>query len=71
MDVIRSDGVPVAELKKNSKIFYELLSIDDLLKVAKSKKQELIFKDDQKMFFTTTDKELYFAFFKQKKEAVN
>ena len=70
MEVIRSDGVPVAELKKNSKIFYELLTIEDLLKVAKNKKQELIFKDDQKMFFTTLDKELYFAFFKQKDEAV-
>lgn len=62
MEIVKSSSVPIAELKKNSKIYLEIFSREDLLKIAKSKNIKLILEDENKLFFTTIEKELYFYF---------
>jgi uncharacterized pyridoxamine 5'-phosphate oxidase family protein len=63
IETVKSSGVPISELKKNSKLFFEIFDQDELFKVAKLKGIKLLLEDDQKIFFTTADgKELYFRF---------
>ena len=69
MEFVKSVSVPITDLKNNSKIFFEILEEDKFLKVAKLKGTELIFEDDNKFYFFTPDKELYF-YFKDEKRAV-
>lgn len=59
MGFIKSLSVPIADLKKHSKIFFEILEKDNFLRVAETKKA-LVFEDENKIYFFTQDKELYF-----------